>query len=86
MPETIPLQHIQHIVEQMKHEILDDMRRGLVPSTCHDFTELQEYVDANMYADTAITELGYSERWLELANATQGIVDTWLKDGRPART
>lgn len=75
---------IRTIVEKMKIAILADMNDGCVPFTCCDFAELHDHVDANMYADAAIGELGHSsERWHELANVAQSIVDQWLRDGRP---
>jgi hypothetical protein len=68
----------------MKVEILADMKSGIVPSTCRTFGELHDYVDANMYADKLIEDLGVgSDRWHELANAVQDVVHEWLRTRHP---
>lgn len=36
-------------VAQMKLEILDDVRKGLVPSQISSFGDLDDYVDASCY-------------------------------------
>ena len=73
------------IVAAMKREITADIEAGIVPSTITDFSELHDYVDANVYADEEL--LKYEEttgqEWLDYINGVQDEVHQWLKDGRP---
>ena len=75
---------IRRVAEHAKADILKDMSRGEVPSTCRSFSELHDHVDADMYVDGLVAGLDLdSEQWIEHANAVQSIVDQWLRAGRP---
>jgi hypothetical protein len=71
---------------RMQGEILEDIRRGVVPDTVGSFSELHDYVDANGYG-------GAFEAWFEgccesdafcrFWDRAQNACDRWLKAGRP---
>lgn len=67
-----------------KYEIQRDVRSGIVPNTVKDFSQLHDFVDANLY--------GWgSESWYEGAcghddyvnfwNRVQAELDAWIKSG-----
>jgi hypothetical protein len=80
---------------RMKTEILDDVQKGIVPVTVASFSELHDYVDANVYGGTESlldeldsvapdTDEGHSSAmncFCKLANAAMDIVDVWIKSG-----
>lgn len=84
---------LEQTVERMKSEILADMRAGRVPETCHSFSELHDYVDANCYGgfcnDDFLSELwgfygassddGCPAEVYEFTNNAQLAVDEWLR-------
>jgi hypothetical protein len=73
------------IVAATKAEILVDIANGTVPATVSTFSELHDYVDANMYADELIcNRLMDGDEYLSFINAVTDEVDAWLRAGRPA--
>lgn len=72
-------------VEQSKREILRDIKRGIIPPTVATYSELHDYVDANLYG-------GAEDCWWEgctdndefcaFWNQVQRRVDLWLRNGR----
>ena len=73
------------IVSAMKAEILSDIDAGTVPASVTSFSELHDYVDANMYADELLSAREESgEPYLDFINAVTDEVDAWLQAGRPS--
>jgi len=58
-------------------EILDDVRLGVVPPTVESFSELHDYVDANVYGGLCDEE----DVDIDDANAVQDILDPWIREG-----
>ena len=86
----------QDMAEQMKIEILADMRSGIVPFSVKNFSQLHDYVDANCYGgsealldelDASATDDEEHTRALntlcDLMNPAMGIVNQWLAAGGP---
>ena len=83
------------LAERMKTEILADVRNGTVPESVASFSQLHDYVDANLYGgtealldelDAAVpdTDEGHSTALValcDLANPAMDTVDTWIKAG-----
>lgn len=62
-------------------EILDDIESGAVPYTVGSFSELHEYVDANMYGERYWDRYSKSRSHLasvDLLNAAMEVVNVWL--------
>lgn len=85
---------VQPVVAAMKAEILDLIKDGTVPETVSSFSELHDYIDANMLAedlfpsdvdfyDDDATEAHFA-RVIEVLNPAQDEVNVWLHRGRPA--
>ena len=88
---------MDHVVlaERMKTEIIEDVESGIVPESVSSFSELHNYVDANLYGGTEAlleeidarvpdTDEGHKraiDELCELANPAMDIVDSWLKTG-----
>lgn len=83
------------LAERMKAEILADVASGVVPASVASFSELHDYVDANLYggteallealdADAPDTDEGHSAAlvaFCDLANPAIDAVDAWIKAG-----
>jgi hypothetical protein len=83
------------LAERMKAEILADVENGIVPVSVSSFSELHEYVDANLYGGTEAlleqfdaeapdTDAGHSgalAALCDLANPAIDSVDAWIKEG-----
>ena len=83
------------IAEQMKREILEDAKEGVIPETITAFADLHKYVDANCYGGTEKlldaahdaapdTEEGHTQAWNSfcgLVNPAADEVDAWIKSG-----
>lgn len=83
------------LAEKMKTEILSDVENGIVPATVASFSELHDYVDANLYGGTEAlldeidavapdTDEGHSNALAalcDLANPAMDAVDAWIKAG-----
>lgn len=69
--------------EEMKAEILEDIRTGAMPADVADFSSLHDHADANEYAGFCDEDrrAGWSTDDLI---AVQEIVDAWLRAGRAA--
>ena len=77
--------NIAAIVAVTKAEILVDIEDGTVPTTVATFSELHDYVDANMYADDLICiAMLDGADYLSFINEVTDEVDAWLRAGRPA--
>jgi hypothetical protein len=75
--------NIERLAEQVKAEILKDIGDGTIPQSVRSFSELHDYVDANTYGDAEqmVHEIGIRKA-IDVCNAFQPIVDTWLHNGR----
>lgn len=85
----------EELAKRMQNEILADVSSGLVPRTVKGYSELHDYVDANLYGgtealldefDTEVpdTDEGHSSALTalcELANPAMDIVNAWIKAG-----
>lgn len=83
------------LAERMKTEILADVQNGIVPASVASFSELHDYVDANLYGGTEAlldgldaaapdTDEGHSTALMalcDLANPAMDAVDAWIKAG-----
>jgi len=87
----IPLE----LAERMKSEILADIKAGIVPPTVTGYSNLHDYVDANLYGGTEAlldqldsmvpdTDEGHSAalaKLCDIANPAMDLVDEWIKLG-----
>ena len=95
-----PSPSILATVEQMKLEILDDVRNGYVPVSVTHFGDLHDFIDANCYggfcddefADFLIAHFGgrdehegMPQTMVDYINACQEEVNDGLADGRFAK-
>ena len=91
---TINQEELGRIVAGMKAEINELMADGTIPASASSFSELHDYVDANMLAedhfpggpedeDDEAFELRMDAH-AEMFNPASDAVDAWLKAGRPA--
>ena len=85
----------EEMAERMKLEILADVRIGCVPATVKSFSELHDYVDANLYGGTeellleieAVTPADADAencaltKLCALCNPAMDLVDAWIKAG-----
>lgn len=83
------------LADKMKTEILADVQNGIVPASVASFSELHDYVDANLYGGTEAlldgfdaampdTDEGHSTALIalcDLANPAMDAVDAWIKAG-----
>lgn len=83
------------LAERMKAEILADVENGVVPASVSCYSELHDYVDANLYGGTEAlleqldaeapdTDEGHSialAALCELANPAMETVDAWIRSG-----
>lgn len=83
------------LAERMKTEIVEDVESGIVPESVSSFSELHDYVDANLYGGTEAlleelearfpsTDEGHRsalDALCQLANPAMDIVNSWLKTG-----
>ncbi|HUX91734.1 MAG TPA: hypothetical protein VMV48_13705 [Gallionellaceae bacterium] len=94
MTATIPT--LYESVERMKHEILEDIKAGLVPADCPSFSSLHDHVDANCYGgfcnDDEMQSLinhfggideniGMPVALIGYLNDAQNSIGRWIKDG-----
>jgi len=77
---------LEQTIVRMTAEILNDMARGIVPTTAASFSELHDYVDANCYGgfealhDSVDAEDPQARDALwQYMNDAQNAVDTWLR-------
>ena len=73
------MQDERQVVERAKAEILAEVASGTVPSTCASFSELHDYVDANVYGGAF--ERPFDNNETDFWNAVQDTVDRWIKQG-----
>lgn len=85
----------EQLAEQMKVEILQDVRDGRVPADIMSFSQLHDFVDANCYGGTETlldewddaapdTDAGHRaalDKLCDLCNPAMDIVDKWIKGG-----
>ena len=74
------------LVESIKKEVRELIADGTIPATVSSFSELHDYVDANMLGGTEdllqFDENGDSHCDIDELNAAQTEVSEWLKNGR----
>ena len=78
--------NVDACVEACKREIQYDIDSGLVPASVRSFSELHDYVDANLYGGGGEwpEEEWSTERFCAFWNRVQSAVEAWLKRGRDA--
>jgi hypothetical protein len=80
-------QHFATIVSTMKAQILDDIHEGTVPADVKTYSQLHDYVDANMYGNWEnLAPIENDEQWDALTTVVgqaQDTVNEWLAQGRP---
>lgn len=82
------------LAERMKKDILADVIAGVVPATVRSFSELHDFVDANLYGGTEelLDELNAGSATddehstalsalCDLCNPAMDSVDAWIKAG-----
>src|SRR4051812_26386223 len=82
------------LAERMKAEIVEDVLNGIVPENVAGFSELHDYVDANVYGGTegilaafhahATTDAEHVVAWdafCDLCNPAIETVNGWIKAG-----
>ena len=76
--------NLEKTIMRMKSEILHDIADGKVPADVMSFSDLHDYVDANVYGgfcedgNRAIDGLP-SHQKADVLNYCQYVVDSWLK-------
>jgi hypothetical protein len=81
---------VAELTEAMKTEVRDLIADGNVPETVQDFSDLHDYVDANMLGGSKLPEYpdddDEAEEWsntaVELLNEAQTEISRWLTSGR----
>lgn len=64
------------LAEKIKSEVLRDMLDGRVPMSIHSFSDLHDFVDANMYG-TPEVDNPYID--IPIIDDAQCAVDCWLR-------
>lgn len=88
------LNPIRDTADAMKSEILELIQAGTVPATVSSYSELHDYVDANMLGfevygtfpasdETDDEAEARMDRENPVFNSASTIVDRWLASGRP---
>lgn len=83
---------VEEMVEVLKAEILEDVNKGIVPNDIESFSDLHDFVDANMYGDLGDDEWDANHdddgeptaewcTWMDTISEAQNVVDAWIKDG-----
>lgn len=72
---------VEAVVAAMKANIVVDMEEGIVPATVTSYSQLHDYVDANMYGYEVWEDTLDGDALIALLNAAQTEVDAWLKAG-----
>lgn len=83
---------VDEMVEVLKAEILEDVKKGIVPNDIESFSELHDFVDANMYGGLGDDEWIANHdddgeptdkwsNWMDVICKTQDVVDAWIKEG-----
>ncbi|QRI45440.1 hypothetical protein SEA_LEONA_32 [Arthrobacter phage Leona] len=76
--------------DKMKAEILDLIKDGTIPESVGSFSELHDYIDANMLAHELVPDVdlddeaaaeAHNEEWARKFNAASDIVNDWLHNG-----
>lgn len=76
--------------DKMKDEILELIKAGTIPETVGSFSELHDYIDANMLASELVPDVDYddeaaaeahNEIWAAKFNAASDMVNEWLRNG-----
>lgn len=86
---TIPQQQkldpieVERLALRIQAEVLEDMRKGTIPTDVRTFSRLHDFTDANMYGEDIwnglIGEDGNLDLATEYLNAAQGRVEEWLQ-------
>ncbi|UXE05176.1 hypothetical protein SEA_JAMUN_30 [Arthrobacter phage Jamun] len=81
--------HVDY-ADRMKSEILALIASGTVPESVGSFSELHDYIDANMLAHDLVPEVdlddeaeaeAHGEEWSRKFNAASDLVNEWLRTG-----
>lgn len=75
---------IRGAIQLGKEEITDDIEHGVVPATVGSFSELHDYVDANLYGGLC-DAVGDGFEWaddIDACNEVQNALDSWIKNGK----
>ncbi|UVK62570.1 hypothetical protein SEA_TAYLORSIPHT_31 [Arthrobacter phage TaylorSipht] len=76
--------------DRMKSEILALIAENVIPESVGSFSELHDYIDANMLAADLVPDVdlddeaaaeAHGEEWAGKFNAASAIVDEWIKRG-----
>lgn len=70
---------IRHAIALSVSQICADISGGIVPRSCASFSELHDYVDANMYGGLCDDSSGIDWSNTDAANIVQDVVNNWLK-------
>ena len=73
---------MQHIVDQIKQEIRQDILDGIIPESVNSFDDLHDYVDANEYGSFTDDDSPNSKLSVKHMNYVQEAVHQWLQKGR----
>lgn len=73
---------IEEIIQQAKSEIIEDVANGVVPADVKNFSELHDYVDANMYGGLCDEDSKVPFEPLDEINEIQGAVSEWIESGQ----
>ncbi|ASR83201.1 hypothetical protein FDI29_gp31 [Arthrobacter phage Abidatro] len=81
--------HVDY-ADRMKSEILALIAAGTVPESVGSFSELHDYIDANMLAHDVVPAVdlddeaeaeAHGEEWARKFNAASVLVNEWLRNG-----
>ena len=93
---TATVQTLDESIENIKQEILEDVKSGRVPADCPSFSALHDFVDANCYGgfceDDVMQALlnhyggrdeneGMPDELMDYFNEAQNSIDRWIKEG-----
>lgn len=69
---------VEALFSKAKKEIINDVKKGVLPRSIKSFEDLNDYVDANEYGGFTDEEYELSEDF-EIENAVQNKINDWLK-------
>lgn len=72
---------IAESIARSKREILEDIKKGIVPASVSEFSALHDYVDANEYGGLCEEKYPWDIPSVEII---QNAVNDWLRAGRPS--
>jgi len=80
---------VQDFAQSIWTEIQTLKQEGVIPANVRDFSELHDYVDANVLGDfekygEACIDKPEWDAFSDMVDEAQSIVDEWLANGQPA--